>query len=210
MLQSTVDEYLQVGCGRCPLGGTPGCKVHSWTDELILLRKFLWDCNLDEIIKWGVPCYMVNGKNILLLSAFKHYAAISFFKGALLTNDHQLLEMPGKNSQAGRIMKFTHVNEILSLEEEIKNSINEAIEVEKAGLKVEFKKSPEPIPGELEAIFESDPIFKSAFESLTPGRQRGYILHFSSAKQSKTRISRIEKCMEKIFRGEGFNEYKRK
>ena len=204
-------NYLLEGCGRCPLGGTSDCKVHNWIKELELLRMIVLDCGLIEECKWGVPCYTFQNKNVLIISAFKDYCSISFFKGALLSDTEGLLSRPGKNSQAARLFKFTNISSIKEIEADIKIYIYEAVEVEKAGLKVNFKKNPEPIPEELEKKFEEDPMLKSAFESLTPGRQRGYIIYFSAPKQSITKESRIEKCIGKILNGEGLHDkYKRK
>ncbi len=205
-MNKSVDNYFIDGCGRCPLGGTSDCKVHNWTEELELLRDIANSCGLNEESKWGVPCYTFNKKNVLIVSAFKEFAAISFFKGALLSDNKKILEKPGKNSQAARYMKFTNVTDIKSIQDEIKSYIFEAIEVEKAGLKLEFKKNPEPLPQELEDRFEEDPTLKSAFDNLTPGRQRGYIIYFSQPKQSTTRIKRIEKCIPKILSGEGLHD----
>ena len=210
-MNSKVDNYLREGCGRCPLGGTPECKVHQWTSELELLREIVLDCDLVEELKWGVPCYTLQESNVLLLSAFKDYCSISFFKGALLADHHNTLEKPGKNTQAGRVIRFTNTEKIKALEAALKTYIYEAIEVEKAGLKVNFKKNPEPIPEELEKRLADDPILQTAFEALSPGRQRGYILYFSAPKQSKTRQTRIDKCIGKILNGEGLNDkYRRK
>jgi len=210
-MNNKVDNYLLEGCGRCPLGGTANCKVHKWTAELELLRRIVLDCGLIEEVKWGVPCYIFQNKNILLINAFKSYCSISFFKGLLLSDDHNILEKPGENSQAVRLIKITNIEEIKEIETEIKTYIYEAIEVEKAGLKVDFKKNSEPIPKELEKKFKEDPILKTAFDALTLGRQRGYILYFSVPKQSKTRTSRIEKNIGKILNGEGLNDkYKRR
>lgn len=205
-----VDNYLIEGCGRCALGGTPDCKVHKWTQELELLRKIVLDCELTEEVKWGVPCYTFQKKNVLIVSAFREYCSVSFFKGALLKDPMGILDKPGENSQAARLIKFTNIKEIKAVEADLKTYIYEAIEVEKKGLKVNFKKNPEPIPEELERKFEEDPVLKTAFETLTPGRQRGYILYFSAPKQSKTRESRIEKSIGKILNGEGLHDqYKR-
>lgn len=205
-----VDSYLFEGCGRCPLGGTADCKVHTWTEELEKLRKMVLDCGLTEELKWGVPCYTYKGKNIAIVSAFKNYCAISFFKGALLADNEVILMSPGESSQASRLLKFTSVQAIVEMEALIKTYIFEAIEVEKAGLKVEFRKNPEPVPDELQQKLNSDLFFQTAFESLTPGRQRGYIIYFSQPKQSKTRLARIEKYTSKILNGEGLNDaYKR-
>ena len=172
-----------------------------------LLRTIILECGLEEESKWGVPCYTFNKKNVLLLSASKQFCAISFLKGSLLSDEHGILVKPGPNSQAARYIKITKLGEIILHEEIIKNTIYQAIEVEKAGLEVTHKKSPEPLPEELEKAFDEDPAFKTAFEALTPGRQRGYILHISAAKQAKTRIARIEKNKEKIFNGIGLNDH---
>lgn len=161
---------------------------------------------LNEEVKWGNPCYTLNGKNVLMLSALKNSALIGFFKGALLNDSHRLLVSPGKNSQSDQRLVYTDVETVSDQESIILEYIQQAIEIEKAGLKVEYKKSPEPIPEELKAVFENDPTLKIAFESLTPGRQRGYILHFSQPKQAKTRISRIEKLIPKIRSGKGFHD----
>ena len=195
-----------MNCGRCNLGGTPNCKVHTWTDELIFLRKIVTGFDLNEDSKWGVPCYTLKGKNVLMISAFKNYCCISFFKGALLKDTKNLLVKPGPNSQAARLLKFTALSEIENIEDEIKGYIHQSIEIEKAGLKVKFESNPEKRPKELEARFENDPQFKTAFESLTPGRQRGYILYFSQPKQTKTVESRIDKCTPMILSGIGLHD----
>lgn len=205
-MTTDIDIYLAEGCGRCPLGGTPDCKVHTWTKELELLRAIALECGLAEEMKWGVPCYTFQGKNVALISAFKESATISFFKGSLMGDRENMLVAPGPNSQASRMMKFTEVAQITAKEAAIKAYFFEAIEVEKAGLKVVFQRNPEPIPEELQAKLDEDPFFRSAFEGLTPGRQRGYILHFSQPKQSKTRVSRIEKWTPRILNGEGMHD----
>lgn len=205
-MNKSVDNYFTEGCGRCPLGGTPDCKVHAWTSELEYLRKIVLDCGLTEESKWGAPCYTFQKNNILLLSALKEYCCISYFKGSLLQDKKNLLKKPGPNSQAARLIKFKSIDEIVGIEDDIRAYILESLEVEKAGIKVQFKKNPEPIPKELEAKLEEDPILKTAFEALTPGRRRGYILHFSQPKQSKTRISRIEKCEPMILSGIGLHD----
>jgi uncharacterized protein YdeI (YjbR/CyaY-like superfamily) len=210
-MNRSADNYFIEGCGRCPLGGTPDCKVHTWTSELKLLRKIVSECGLTEEAKWGSPCYTFENKNILMLSAFKEYCCISFFKGALLSDHKNLLVKPGPNSQAVRLFKFKNIHEIEKIEKDIRTYIFEAIEIEKAGLSVIFNKNPEPIPEELEIKFEEDPVLKTAFESLTPGRQRSYILHFSQPKQSKTKEARIDKCIPMILCGIGLHDqYKSK
>lgn len=202
-----VDKYLELGCGRCPLGGTPDCKVHAWPRELAELRRIVLECGLTEERKWGVPCYTFNGANVLIVAAFKGYASLNFFKGALLSDSHGLLVQAGADSQSGRQIRFTQVREVLAKEQELRDYIYEAIEVERAGLKVDFKAKHELVyPEELLAIFPGNPEFETAFEALTPGRKRGYILHFTQPKQSATRTSRIEKCIERILEGKGMQD----
>lgn len=205
-MTTTVDQYLMEGCGRCPLGGTPDCKVHQWVEALELMRMIVLACGLTETVKWGVPCYTFQEKNILIISAFKAYCSISFFKGALLHDSKNLLDKPGENSQAARLMKFTDPEDIAAIAADIKAYIYEAIEIEKAGLKVDFNKNPTAFPEELTHKFEEDPILKSAFKALTPGRQKGYLLYFSAPKQAATRISRIEKSAGKILNGIGLHD----
>lgn len=202
-----IDAYLLEGCGRCPLGGTPECKVHSWTAELKYLRRLVLECGLTEEQKWGVPTYTHNGTNLVMVAAFKDNCTLSFFKGALLKDDHQILEKPGENTQSGRVIWFTDVAQIAQLESVLKNYIFEAIEVKRAGLKVQLKSiSDYDIPKEFQQRLEEDPELKEAFENLTPGRQKGYLLYFSGAKQSKTREDRIEKYIPKIMKGLGFHD----
>ncbi len=202
-----VDRYFEMGCGRCPLGGTPDCKVHDWTQPMHLLRQILLDSELEETLKWSVPCYTWNGKNIALLAAFKDYCAVSFFKGSLLEDPHELLHAPGKNSQATRLLKFTTAADVKRIEPFLRAFISNAIAIEKAGKKVQFKKiSEHPVPEEFQKLLEENPALKSAFDALTPGRQRSYLIHFSSAKQAATRIARIQKCIPKILSGKGFLE----
>lgn len=201
-----VDVYLTAGCGRCPLGNTPQCKVHKWDAELEKLRAIILDCGLDEELKWGVPCYTFQKSNILLLGAFNESCALSFLKGALLKDADGILSKPGENTQAARVIRFTGVREIIELEAILKTYIHEAVEIEKAGLKVDFKKNPEPVPEEFQNKLDEIPALQTAFKALTPGRRRAYILYFSQPKQSKTRASRIEKCLPQILSGKGLNE----
>ena len=201
-----VDLYLEEGCGRCPLYKTMQCKVHHWPEELRQLRRIVLECGLDEEYKWSQPCYTFQGANIVLVTAFREYAALAFFKGALLADPEGILIAPGENSQSARQIRFTSVGQIMEMESVLKAYIYEAVEVERIGLKVKFKKKPLCIPEELQSKFNDMPALKSAFEALTPGRQRGYIIYFSQPKQSKTRLARIEKYMEDIFRGRGIND----
>ena len=202
-----VDAYLIEGCGRCDLFNTPACKVNDWRNELIYLRSILQECGLDEDLKWGIPCYTFNGKNIVLLSAFKNYAALNFFNGALLKDAENILVKPGEQTQAGRQIRFTSIKQVTDLETTIKEYLFEAIEVEKAGLKIKLKKSSEYVlPEELLNMLDDAPDLKTAFYALTPGRQRCYIIYFSAPKQSKTRVSRIKKYIPHILNGKGFHD----
>lgn len=207
MMNPKIDNYFAVGCGRCPLGGTPDCKVHNWTDEMKLLRTFLLDSELTEELKWKVPCYTYDGTNVIILSAFKDYCSLSFFKGVLMKDPAGILEKPGENTQSDRLIRFTDVDRIIELEPIIRDYIEAAIEIEKAGLTVEYKDVSEyEIPEEFQIVLDEDPTVKAAFDALTPGRQKGYLLHFSGAKQSKTRTSRVEKSIPKILSGKGFHD----
>ena len=201
-----VDKYLLDGCMRCKYGGTPKCKVNNWINELEELRKIVIKSGLAEELKWGMPCYTSNNKNILMISAFKDYACISFFKGVLLKDKEKLLVAHGENSQSVRIIKYTHSNQIIQQAPFIKAFIKEAIEIENSGIKVAFKKNPEPIPEELMVEFSKVPQFKKAFYDLTPGRQRGYIIYFSQPKSVQSKLNRIEKCRENILSGKGLND----
>lgn len=202
-----VDAYFSEGCGRCELYQTPQCKVHSYTEPMEYLRNILLETELKEDFKWKQPCYTLNDKNVLILSAFKDYCFLAFFKGSLMDDPHNLLASPGENSQAARQLRFTKLEEVTSQKEIIKKYIQQAIKLEKSGAKVEFKQKTElEFPEELIQKMEDDTTFKKAFEALTPGRQRSWNLHFSSAKQSATRASRIEKAKAKIFEGKGWNE----
>lgn len=206
-MNTNADNYFTEGCGRCQFGGTPRCKVNNWPEELRLLRKIALGCGLNEESKWGVPCYTYRNRNIIIVSAFKEYCALSFFKGALLADTSGILEKPGENTQAGRLIKFTGVQQIIKLESTLKTYIFEAIEVEKSGLKVEVKEKSELVfPEEFQNKIDEIPALKIAFESLTPSRQRAYLFHFSAAKQSKTRESRIENCLQQILNGKGLND----
>lgn len=182
-------------------------EANQWQDELTQLRMIILDCGLTEELKWGHPCYTHNKKNVILLGGFKDFCTINFIKGVLLTDSENLLVQQGENSQSARAIKFTDVNQIIELEPAIKVYIFEAIEVEKAGLKVPYKKVKDfDIPDELTKKLEQDTAFKNAFNSLTPGRQKAYILHFSSAKQAKTRVDRIEKYTSRILKGKGIHD----
>jgi uncharacterized protein YdeI (YjbR/CyaY-like superfamily) len=188
-----VDEYLR--------------KAKRWQQEMRKLRMILLDCQLTEEFKWGKPCYTFQKSIIANIIPFKEYCALMFFKGVLLNDANGILIKPGENSQSARQIRFTDVREIVEMEPTLKAYILEAIEVEKAGLKVDFKEKTELVfPIEFQKKLDENPALKSAFDALTPGRQRAYNLYFSAPKQSKTRESRVEKCMQKILDGKGLND----
>lgn len=202
-----VDIILEEGCGRCKLVGTPQCRIIIRNAEMQALREIALESGLDEEVKWGLPAYTFKKKNIFMLGSFKEYSSIMFFKGALLSDPEKILVQPTENSNSGRQLRFTNAKDVLKIKKTILQYIFEATELEKSGAKVEAKKTSEyPMPDELKNKFKELPELKEAFEKLTPGRQRGYLLHFSQAKQSATRLSRIEKSMEAIFNGKGMNE----
>jgi uncharacterized protein YdeI (YjbR/CyaY-like superfamily) len=204
---ATVDNFLMNGCGRCKLANTPDCKVHRWQSELNLLREIALASGLTETIKWGFPTYTLNGKNIFIIHAFKDYCGLSFFKGSLLTDSKNLLQQATENMHVSRQLKFTSVDQIELIIKDIDELIHNAITVEKQGQKV-AKRTPESLnlPEELIQLFQEDERLKSAFHALTPGRQRGYALYFSGAKQAATRLNRIEKYIPKILKGKGFHD----
>lgn len=203
-MNKTAENYFANGCGRCPKGGTPACKVHTWEAELAALRTLVLDAGLTEDCKWGVPCYTFEKGNIVLIHSFKDYCALLFFKGALLKDAKGILIQQTENVQAGRQLRFTDVRDIVKLKTTIKAYLQEAIAVEKTGLKVSMKPTAEfAIPEEFQAKLDAYPALKTAFKALTPGRQRAYLLHFAAAKQAKTREARIEKCTPQILNGKG-------
>ncbi len=179
----------------------------KWHDEYEKLRTIILDCGLTEEYKWMHPCYTLEGKNIVLIHGFKEYCAILFFKGALLKDAKHILIQQTVNVQAGRQIRFSNVNEIVKLERVLKSYIYEAIEVEKAGLKVEMKKTSDyKIPEEFGKKLAEKPSLKKSFEALTPGRQRAYLYYFSQPKQSKTRESRVDKYLQQILKGKGLDD----
>ncbi len=182
-------------------------KAKQWQEEIRQLRSIVLDCELNEELKWGVPSYTFQKSNIVLIHVFKEYCALLFFKGALLDDVHGILVQQTENTQATRQIRFTSVQEIIALQATVKAHIYEAMEVEKSGLKVQYKQTAEfALSDEFKQKLDENPALKIAFEALTPGRQRGYHLYFSAPKQSKTRISRVEKCMEQILNGKGLDD----
>ncbi|MCE2681639.1 MAG: YdeI/OmpD-associated family protein [Cryomorphaceae bacterium] len=188
-----VDEFLE--------------KAKKWQAEMKLLREIVLECSLTEEFKWRQPCYSINGKNVLFVSSFKDYGVLAFFKGVLLADQAKILARSGENTQGMRMIRFTNCEQIKALRSEIKQYIFEAVEIEKAGLKVPKTDVASPsYPAELVEVFDKNAEYQEAFEKLTPGRQRAYILHFSSAKHAETRSSRIEKYKARILKGKGIDD----
>ncbi|QNR84765.1 YdeI/OmpD-associated family protein [Pedobacter riviphilus] len=182
-------------------------KAKKWQEAVILLRTIALDCGLTEELKWGCPCYTFDGNNIVLIHDFKEYCAFLFFKGALLKDNEGILIQQTENVQSARQIRFTTALQIIEMKAILRAYIFEAIEVEKAGLKVDLKKTAEyTIPAEFQSKLDHIPDLKTAFEALTPGRQRGYLLYFSAAKQSKTRAARVEKFIPQILNGKGLDD----
>lgn len=208
MMPKSVDEYLLRGCMRCNKGDTPACKVHAWADELRELRAMALACGLQEEVKWGTPCYVsADGKNVFNLSALKTCCAIGFFKGSLLHDPMGQLSPPGPHSQSVRMLKFSCLADIRANRLQIEGFIQAAIKLEQSGVKVAFQQSHESMPEELREALDANPALKSAFDALTPGRQRGYILHISAPKQSSTRRNRLSKCETLILAGVGLHDH---
>jgi len=193
MTNPKVDAFLE-GAGK-------------WQAAFTALRPLIRDCGLAEDFKWGNPCYAMDGRNIVLMHGFKDYCALLLFKGALLDDPAGILVQQTQNVQAARQVRFTDVRQVVGQAETLKAYIRRAIDVEKTGAKIAFKATTEfAMPEEFRVALENDDVLKTAFEALTPGRQRGYLLHFSSAKQAATRQSRIEKCIPQIMDGLGLND----
>jgi uncharacterized protein YdeI (YjbR/CyaY-like superfamily) len=178
----------------------------KWREESKVLRTICLGCGLTEELKWGKPCYTFQGSNVVVIQGFKEYCALLFCKGALLNDTKRILNKIGEHTQGARQIRFTSAREIIAKKAVLKAFIKEAVEAERAGLKVVYKKSPEPIPEELQYKMDHYPDLKAAFGALTPGRQRAYILFISAAKQSATRTSRVEKFMPRILEGKGLND----
>lgn len=206
-MNKSASSYFTDGCGRCEFYQTEKCKVNLWTNELKALREIAIASGLKEESKWGVPCYTIEGKNVLLLGAFKNYCTLSFIKGSLLKDTKNILQSPGENSQSTKMFKATKLSEVKKNSATLLQYIKEAIELEKKGIKVAFKEtSVSDFPPELIQRFKENPKLKEAFYNLTPGRQRGYLIFFSQAKQSETRFSRIDKSTASILKGKGLND----
>ncbi len=204
---ASVEQYMQAGCGRCPLGGTPECKVHSWTHEFKALRELVLESGLTEEIKWSAPCYTYNGRNVSMLGALKDACVLSFFEGASLEDPAGILERPGPNSREARVIRFTSIAQITELRNHVRQLLAQGIAVATGERRKALAPTPPlEIPEELTEAFRDDDSLKKAFEALTPGRQRGYLLHFNQAKQSATRRARIAKCTAGIRSGKGLHD----
>ena len=206
MNRGDVDSYLADGCGRCERYRTPSCKVHRWTEPLKALRELLLRAGLTEEMKWGSPCYTLEGENVAMLASLEEHCGLSFFEGALLADERGLLERPGPNTRAARVLRFTSADQVRAQREAIRGLIEQAAALARAGAKVERGPTPEPVPEELQRRLDSDPELEAAFAALTPGRRRSFILHVSGAKRSETRVARVERCVPKILTGRGFDE----
>jgi len=179
----------------------------SWETEFDALRAIISSCGLEETVKWGQPCFTLDGRNVVLIHGFKEYCAMLFFKGAIMKDPKSILIQQTENVQAARQVRFTGIDDIKRLEKTLRSYVKDAIALEQSGAKVELKKTAEfSFPEELERKMDEVPALRAAFEQLTPGRQRAYLLHFSSAKQAKTRESRIEKCVQRILDGKGMDD----
>lgn len=204
---ASVEQYMQAGCGRCPLGGTPECKVHSWIHEFKALRELVLESGLTEEIKWSAPCYTYNGRNVSMLGALKDACVLSFFEGASLEDPAGILERPGPNSREARVIRFTSIGQITDLRNHVRQLLAQGIAVATGERRKALAPTPPlEIPEELREAFHDDISLKKAFEALTPGRQRGYLLHFNQAKQSATRHARIAKCAAGIRSGKGLHD----
>jgi uncharacterized protein YdeI (YjbR/CyaY-like superfamily) len=200
------EAYLEIGCMRCKKGGTQHCKVLPYVRELQRLRDFLAETELVEEMKWSMPAYTLNGKNVAMLAAFVNHFSLSFFKGAILDDPKGLLVKAGENTQESRQLRFTSMDAIEAHADDIRAIIASAVDAERRGLKVERVRQEIDACEELNARFDAHPALRTAFEALTPGRQRAYHLHFNQAKQSQTRSNRIAKWEANILEGKGMND----
>ncbi len=204
---SAADTFFAEGCGRCPLGGTAACKVHRWADELAALRAVLLGAGLTETRKWGVACYVHEGRNVALLSALKDACTVGFLQGALLDDPAQLLQPPGPHSHAARVWRVTTLQQIETHRSAFSELLVAAMAARARGARV-AKPDPQaqPSPEGWAEVLTRDPALRAAFANLTPGRQRGYLLHFGSAKQPATLIARVTKCRPRILSGLGLHD----
>jgi uncharacterized protein YdeI (YjbR/CyaY-like superfamily) len=206
VIDTNVDDYLRDGCGRCAHYKTPSCKVHRWAAELRSLRALLLASDLEEAVKWGSPCYEVDGKNVAMLISFKDSCVLSFFQGALLEDPDGALEAAGPNSRHARLLRFHSPEDVARRETVTERLLRQAIEVARSGKRVPRALDEERLPTELERRLAADPALRAAFDGLTPGRRRSHALHVSGAKQSETRERRVDRCAADILAGRGWGE----
>ena len=206
MNTTSVDSYLQDGCGRCDDYRTPACKVHRWAECLVRLRAHLARTELVETMKWGNPCYTLDGKNVAMIAAFRESCAVSFFRGATLPDPDGVLESAGPNSHHARLVRFTSLEQLTTRADALDRLLAAAVAQERSGVKVARAPAQDPVPEELQRRLDTDEVLRTAFAALTPGRQRSHILHITGAKQAETRARRVERCAEDILAGRGFNE----
>jgi uncharacterized protein YdeI (YjbR/CyaY-like superfamily) len=208
MNSTSVDSYLREGCGRCDLFQTPACKVHAWVDVLEALRAVLLDVGLVETMKWGAPCYMIDGGNVLMLSALRDCATVGFFKGVALPDPAGLLEPPGPNSRYMRVWRVRSSDEVTAGRAALVELLAAAVALERSGTSIEVDPVDleDAMPEELVQRLTVDEALRRAFDALTPGRQRSHVIYVAGAKQSDARARRVERCAEKIVAGKGYNE----
>lgn len=207
MKTSAVDLYLSEGCGRCSRYRTTECSTQFWQEDLTVLRSLCLNAGLKEELKWNHPCYTVNGKNVVLLGAFREYCLMTFFKGSIMSDPLQILEFQGENSRIAKSARIREVGQATVLKATLSAYLEEAIELERSGKQVEKTDVRDyPIPEELASAFKELPELREAFHRLTPGRQRYYLIQFSQPKQSKTREARIQKSIDNIMAGKGYGE----
>ena len=201
------EEYLERGCLRCALGDTSRCKVHHWREVLRALRPILNAGELLETIKWGVPCYVLDGRNVVMVSALKSHCVVSFFKGILLSDPQSLLELPGPNTHVARVVRFYSVEEVGHAKEALRRLIHEAIQIEKSGIPIPARPLGDgQLPEEWVRLLAMDFDLKVAFDKLSPGKKKGYLIHFAKPKKAETRMARIMKCRSAILAGKGFHD----
>ncbi len=204
MNNTSVDSYLQDGCGRCPRYQTPACKVHTWAEGLVALRGLLQATELVEEMKWGMPTYTLQGKNVLILAAFNDYVALNFFRGSLLADPDGILDAAGPNSRVARVLKLRAASEIDALRPAIERMVQRAIQAQRDGVKVPRDDKALELPDALQDRLDGDDALAGAFAALTPGRQRSHAIYVGGAKQEATQRERVERCVPKILAGKGF------
>ena len=206
MNNTSVESYLQDGCGRCAHYQTPACKVHRWHDVLVALRALLVDTELVEEMKWGQPCYTIDGKNVVMIAAFLDRCSLGFFQGAALDDPDGVLAFDGPNSRIAKSMSFPDVAAVRAGAARVRGLVAPATELVRAGAKVKPAPAADPVPDELARRLAADPALQRAFAALTPGRRRSHLLHVGGAKQAATRERRVERCVADILAGRGFQE----